>query len=69
MGGDALAIDRLSRHLTGFAGVHFPVAIGSPVRVIWPPAWLAPLVLLPTLGVREGTDLRGLSLLDCWSWW
>ena len=67
-GGDALAIGLRGRRPIGFAGVRFLIAIGSPVRVIRPPAWLAPLVLLPTPGNREGIDLLGLSLLDCWSW-
>ena len=63
-GGEALATGRYGRRPTGFIGVRFPVVIGSPVRVIRPPSWLAPPVLLPTPGAREGTDLRGLSLPD-----
>ena len=50
---------------TGFAGAHFPPAIGSPVRAIRPSAGPAPVVLLPSLGVSEGTGLQGLGSLDC----
>ena len=35
------------------------------VREVRPPTWPAPLVLLPSLGARGGTGLRGLSSLDC----
>ena len=65
MGGEVPLIARLSRLPTGFAGSHFLPAVDSPVRVVRPPAWPALLVLLPALGAREGTGLRGLSSLDC----
>ena len=59
MGGDALAIGRRGWPSIGFACFRFLVAICSPVPVIRPPAWIAALILLPTLGAREGIDLRG----------
>ena len=62
---EVLASARPGRPLTGFAGAHFLPAIGLPVRAILPSAWPAPLVLLPSLGARGGTDLQGLSSLDC----
>ena len=64
IGGETLAIARPSQLLTGFAGAHFLLAIGSPVLVVQPLSWPALLVLLPTLGARGGTRLRGLSSLD-----
>ena len=60
MDGEILVSARLGRPPTGFAGVHFLPATGSPVRAIWPSAWPA-----PSLSARGGTDPQGLSLLDC----
>ena len=63
-GGEVPAIARLGRLLTGFAGAHFLLAIGSPVRVIRPPVWPALLALLSSLCARGGADLQGLCSLD-----
>ena len=65
MDGEVLASARPGRLLTRFAGAHFLPTIDSPVRAIRPSAWPAPLVLLPSLGARGGTDPQGLSFLDC----
>ena len=65
MGREALSIARPGRPPTGFTDARFLPATGSPVRAVRPPAWPAPLVLLPTLGARGGTSLRGLGSLDC----
>ena len=65
MGGEVLAIPQPGRLPTGFAGAHFLPVTGSPVRAVRPPAWPAPLVLLPVLGAKRGTGLRGLGSLDC----
>ena len=64
-GVDVLAIARSGRPPTGFADAHFLLATDSPVRAVRPSVWPALLVLLPSLGAGEGTDLRGLSSLDC----
>ena len=65
MGEEVLAIAQPDRPPTGFTGARFLPATGSPVGAVRPPAWLAPLVLFPTLGARGGTGLRGLGSLDC----
>ena len=65
MGGEVPVITRPGQPPTRFAGAHFPPTIGSPVRAIRPSAGPAPLVLLPSLGARGGTGLRGPGLLDC----
>ena len=65
MGGEVPAIARPDWPPTGFAGAHFPPATDSPVRAIWPSAWPAPPVLLPSLGSKGGIGLQGLSSLDC----
>ena len=62
---EVLESARTGRPLTGFAGTHFLPAISSPVRATLPSAWPAPLVLLPYLGARGGTNLQGLSSLNC----
>ena len=62
--GEVPAITQLGWLPTGFAGAHFPLAIGSPVRAIRPRAWPAPLALLPSLYARGGVDLQGLCSLD-----
>ena len=64
MGWEVLATARPGRLLTGFTGAHFLLATNSPVRVIQPSVWPAPLVLLPFLCAKGGVDLQGLSLLD-----
>ena len=64
-GEEALAIGRPGWLPTRFAGTRFLPAIGSPVRAVRPLAWPAPLVLLPVLGAREGTSLRGQDSWDC----
>ena len=64
MDGEVLASARLGRPPSGFAGAHFLPTTGSPIRAIQPSTWPAPLILLPSLGARGGTDLQGLSLLD-----
>ena len=70
-------VDSTTAQLIGFLGdplvqtrfgAHFLLVTGSPVHVIRPSAWLAPLVLLPFLCARGGADLQGLGLLDWWSW-
>ena len=65
MGGEVLASARPGRPPTGFVGAHFLPATGSPICATRPSTWPAPLVLLPSLGARGGTDLQGLSSLDC----
>ena len=55
MGGEALGIGRPSQPPIGFADACFLPAIGSLIRAVRPPAWPAPLVLLPTPGARGGT--------------
>ena len=65
MGEEVVAIAWPDRPPTGFVDARFLPATGSPVRGVRPPIWPAPLVLLPSLGTREGTGLRGLSSLDC----
>ena len=65
MGVEALKIARPGRSPTRFADAHFLPATGSSVSAVEPPAWLAPLVFLPSLGARGGTGLRGLGSLDC----
>ena len=65
MGGEVPTIARPGRPPTGFAGSHFPPAIGSPVHAIRPSAGLAPFVLFPSLGARGGIGLQGLGSLDC----
>ena len=67
-GREVLAIARLGRPLIGFTDAHFLPATGSLVRAVRPSTWHAPLVLLPSLGARGGTSLRGLSSLDFQSW-
>ena len=62
--GEVPAIGRFGWLPTRFAGAHFPLSIGSPVRAIRPPAWPAPLALLPSLCARGGVDLQGLCSLD-----
>ena len=62
MGGE---VPMIARPPIGFAGAHFLPAVDSPVRIVRPPAWPALLVLLPALGTRGGTGLRGLSSLGC----
>ena len=64
-GEEALAIARPGWLPTGFPGARFFPSTGSPVCAVRPPAWLAPLILLPILDVRGGTGLRGLGSLDC----
>ena len=64
MGWEVVAIVRLGRLLTGFTGAYFLLATNSPVHVIQPSVWPAPLVLLPFLCAKGGADLQGLSLLD-----
>ena len=64
MGREVPATSRPGRLLIGFAGAQFPLTTGSPVRVIRPSSWLAPLVLLPSLCAKGGADLQGLGLLD-----
>ena len=59
------AVARPSRPPTGFAGAHFLLVTGSPVREIHPSVRLAPLVLLPSLGARGGIGLQGSGSLDC----
>ena len=61
----AHAITRPDQPPTGFAGAHFPPVTSSPVRAIRPSVEPAPLVLLPSLGVRGGTGLQGLGSLEC----
>ena len=65
MGGEVPMIARPGRPLTRFAGANFLPTVDSPVRIVRPHAWPALLVLLPALGARAGTGLRGLSLLGC----
>ena len=62
--GEVLASARPGRPPTGFAGAHFLPATGSLVHATRPSAWPA-LILLPSLGIRGGADLQGLSSLDC----
>ena len=57
VGGKVPVISRPGWPPTRFAGAHYPPAIGSRVRATRPPAWPAPLVLPPSLGVKEGTGL------------
>ena len=64
MGGEVPAIAWHDRPPTGFVGGHFPPTTGLPVRAIRPSAGPAPLVLLPSLGAREGTGLQRLGSLD-----
>ena len=47
------------------AGTRFLLSTDSSVCVVQPYVWPAPLVLLPVLEARGGTDLRGLGLWDC----
>ena len=68
MGEEALMIARPGWLSTRFADARFLPATGSPVRAVRPLSWPAPLVLLPALGARGGTGLRGLDSWDCWSW-
>ena len=63
-GREVPAIARPDRLPTGFVGAHFPLAIGSPVRPIQPPAWPAPLALFPSLCSRGGANPQGLGSLD-----
>ena len=63
-GEEALAIAWPGWLPNGFAGARFLLATGSPVRAVRPLAWPAPLVLLPVLGARGGTGLRGLDSRD-----
>ena len=65
VGGKALVIGRPGRPPTEFVDARFLPTTGLPVRAVRPLAWPAPLVLLPTLGARGGTGLRGLGSLDC----
>ena len=64
MGKEVPVVARPDRPPIGFAGAHFPPATGSPVRAIRSSVGPAPLVLLPSLGARGGTGLRGSSSLD-----
>ena len=50
MGGEVLVIARPDWPPTRFTDARFLPATGSPVRAVRPPAWPAPLVLLPSLG-------------------
>ena len=65
MGREVPVITRPGKLPTRFAGAHFLPAANSHVCVVRPPAWPALPVLLPALGAKEGTGLRGLSSLDC----
>ena len=59
VGGEVPVTYRPGRPPIGFACSRYPPAISSCVRTTRPPAWLAPLVLPPSLGARGGTGLRG----------
>ena len=50
---------------TVLAGARFLLATDSSARAVQPSVWPAPLVLLPVLDARGGTDLRGLGSQDC----
>ena len=50
---------------TVLAGARFLLATDSSVRAVQPSVWPAPLVLLPVLDARGGTDLRGPCSRDC----
>ena len=63
-GGEVPVTARPGQLPIGFASAHFLLVTGSPVRVTRPFSWPAPLVLLPFLGVKGGSDLLGLGLLD-----
>ena len=65
MGEEALAKARPGWLPTMLAGACFLLATDSSVREVQPSIWPAPLVLLPVLDARGGTDLRGPSLQDC----
>ena len=54
--------------LNGFAGVRSPAIGGWRDPVIRQFIWPVLLALLPSPGVNEGTDLRGIYSLGCWSW-
>ena len=62
--GEVPAITQLGQLPTGFVGAHFLLSIGSPVRVIRPPAWPTLLALLPSLCARGGADLQSSCSLD-----
>ena len=47
------------------AGARFLLATDSSIRAVQPYVWPAPLVLLPVLDARGGTDLQGLGSRDC----
>ena len=59
---------RPGRLPTVLAGARFLLATDLFVRAAQPSVWPAPLVLLPVLDARGGTDLRGLGSRDCKSW-
>ena len=47
------------------AGARFLLATDSSIRAVQPSVCPAPLVLLPVLDARGGTDLQGLGSRDC----
>ena len=49
------------------AGDRFPTADGQHCLAIQPSAWSVPPALPPYPSASEGTDLRGIDSLDCWS--
>ena len=65
MGEEALAIARPDWLPTGSADAHFLPAAGSLVSVVRQLDGPTLLVLLPVLGARGGTGLRGLDSQDC----
>ena len=65
MGEEALAIARPDWLSTGSADARFLSAAGLLVHTAQQLAGPALLVLLPVLGARGGTGLRGLDSRDC----
>ena len=56
---------RLGRLPTVLAGARFLLVTDSSVRAVRPSVWPAPLVSLPALDAKGGTDLRGPGSQDC----
>ena len=63
-GEEALAVARPGWLPTGSADTRFLPTTGSPVRAVRPLTGPTPLVSLPVLGPRGGTDLRGQDSRD-----
>ena len=64
-GEEALATARPDWFPTGLTGACFLLATDSSVQAVQPFFWPTPLVLLPILDAKGGTDPQGPGSRDC----